>query len=114
MLLIGFYQAENIEFETLFTNIPLADCKGHCCDGASSMAGAKTNLATRINGDTIKGIKLMNGTLDTAFELNKLAIKKIFKNCSIIDVCQGSEYASEYIQSIFEKNQQISFVWYMH
>ena len=74
MLLIGFYQAENIEFETLFTNIPLADCKGHCCDGASSMAGAKTNLATRINGDTIKGIKLMNGTLDTAFELNKLAI----------------------------------------
>ena len=56
------------------------------------MAGAKTGVATRMNeieshahltqchghalqlsvGDTIKAIKILRGTLDAAFELNKL------------------------------------------
>ena len=58
------------------------------------MVGAKTGVATRINeieshahlthyhghalqlvvGETIKAIKIMRGTLDAAFELNKLQI----------------------------------------
>ena len=99
--MIGFYQVEEIESETLFNSItdalnwmdiPLTDCRGQCYDGASNMVGAKTGVATRIKeiepgallthcyghtlqlavGDTIKSIKLMRDTLDAAFELNKL------------------------------------------
>ena len=63
-----------------------------CYDGASEMVGAESGVATRINymesqahltrchghalqlavGDTIKAIKIMGGTLDATFELNKL------------------------------------------
>ena len=60
--------------------------------GTSNMVGAKTGVATHINeielhahlthchshalqlavGETIKAIKIIRGTLDAAFELNKL------------------------------------------
>ena len=58
LLLIGFYQFENIKSETLINSIkdalcridiPLRDCKVQCLDGASCMVGAKTELITRIN-----------------------------------------------------------------
>ena len=97
----GFYQDEDIKSKTLFNsikdvlnrmNIPLMDCRGHCYDGASNMVGAKTGVAMHIQeiepralltycyghalqlavGDTIKAIKLMRDTLDTALELNKV------------------------------------------
>ena len=67
------------------------------------MFGAKTGVATHINeteshahlthyhdhtlqlvvGETIKAIKIMRGTLDAAFELNKLQILKKGKKVPI-------------------------------
>ena len=54
--MIEFYQVEGIKSETLFKSIkdalnrmdiPLTDCRGHCCNGASNMVGVKTGVATR-------------------------------------------------------------------
>ena len=92
--MIGFCLVRNIKSETLFNSIkdalgrPFSDCKVQCYDGESNMVGAKTGVATRISEieshanlarchghavtDTIKAIKIMRGTLDAAFELNKL------------------------------------------
>ena len=56
--MIGFYQVEDINSETLFKSItdalnrmdiPLTDCIGQCHDVASNMVGNKTGVATRIN-----------------------------------------------------------------
>ena len=92
--MIGFCQVRNIKSETLFNSIkdalgrPLSDCKVQCYDGESNMVGAKTGVAARISEieshahlarchgqsvtDTIKAIKIMRGTVDLTFELNKL------------------------------------------
>ena len=61
--MIGFYQVEDINSETLFKSItdalnrmdiPLTDCRGQCYDVASNMVGNKTGVATpgaeQING----------------------------------------------------------------
>ena len=56
--MIGFYQVEDINSETLFKSITdalnrmdisLTDCRGQCYEVASNMVGAKTGVATRIN-----------------------------------------------------------------
>ena len=72
LLLMGFYQVENIKSETLYNNvknalgwmdIPLTKCKGQCYDGASNMVAAKTGVATRIN--EIKSVPLWHITTVT-------------------------------------------------
>ena len=73
-------------------NLRIENCSGQCNDGASSMSGQKSgvakmmmdlehqalythcyghalNLATQ---DSIKDIKIMEDTLDTTYEINKL------------------------------------------
>ena len=99
LLMIGFYQVENIASKTLFNSIKnalgqievqLMNFKVQCCHGASYMVGDKTGVAARINeivsgahghtlylalGDTIKAIKIMRDTLDAAFEFNNKLIK---------------------------------------
>ena len=58
VLLIGFYQVENIKSETLLNSIKdalgwmdilLMGCKVQYYDGASNMVVAKTGVATRIS-----------------------------------------------------------------
>ena len=58
MLLVEFYQVENIKSETLFNSIKNAlssmdisvtECNVQCYDEASKMVVAKTRVATRIN-----------------------------------------------------------------
>ena len=109
LLLIRFYQVENIKSEILFNNIedtlgrmniPLMDCKFQCYDEETNMADAKTGVAARINAiesrahlthcqahvlqlaadDTIQSIKIMRGSLGAAFELYKLIKYSIVLN----------------------------------
>lgn len=37
--------------------------------------------------------------------VNNIKLSNIFAKGSIIDICQGSEYALEYVQDVFEENK---------
>ena len=76
-------------------NLKLSDCRGQCYDGASNMSGSKSGVASQIiaeepralythcyghalnlaTQDSLKGVYLMQNTLDVVYEIIKL-IKK--------------------------------------
>ena len=102
-----------IEDTLLRMNIKLEHCCGQCCDGASTMSGAKKGVAkviankesraifTHCNGhvlnlavgDTIKQCQLMKSTLEVITEISKL-IKKSPKRDSLLQKLK-SELAPE-------------------
>ena len=98
---IGLYKVENIQTDTIVAvikdalirlNLTLSKCRGQCYDGASTMKGAKSGVATQLLkdepravymhcyghalnlavGDTVKKCKVMKDSLDTTFEVSKL------------------------------------------
>ncbi len=55
--LIGMYSLESTSAESILSmikdvllrlNLRISDCRGQCYDGASSMSGAKSSVATRL------------------------------------------------------------------
>lgn len=98
---IGLYMVPSIDSDTLVSvirdclvrmNLTIANCRGQCYDGASSMSGAKTGVAKQISdkekravythcyghalnlavGDSIKKSKIMRDALDTTFSISQL------------------------------------------
>ena len=98
---IGLYSVDRIDAETLFRvikdtllrlNVSLCRCRGQCYDGASSMSGSKTGVATRLIeeerravfvhcfghalnlavGDTLKRSTVCKSSLENAYEITKL------------------------------------------
>jgi len=79
----------------LHMNLTINNFRGQCYDGASNMSGARSGVATRLTDlesralythcyghalnlaiqDLVKGVKVMEDTLDTVYEITKL-IKK--------------------------------------
>ena len=73
-------------------NLPIANCRGQCYDGAANMAGAQHGVAAQIlleepcttfthcydhalnlaAGDTIKKNRILRNTLDVTLEISKL------------------------------------------
>ena len=101
---VGLHMADSIDANTLVSvikdvllrfNLSLNRLRGQCCDGASSMSGAKTGVATQILAeepkavythcyghalnlacsDAVKKCKLMTDTLDVTYEITKLLKK---------------------------------------
>lgn len=111
---IGLHSMESTSAESIVATIKdillcmdlkMDNCRGQCYDGASNMSGVRSGVATRISAiesralythcyghalnlatqDTLKGIKVMECTLDTVYEITKLIKKSpkrevIFKN----------------------------------
>ena len=102
---LGLHSLESTSAESIVStakdvllrlNLRINNCRGQCYDGASSMSGSKSGVATKIldlepralythcyghalnlaTQDTLKGIKIMQDVLDTVYEITKL-IKKI-------------------------------------
>ena len=100
----GLYQVPNTEASTLFMvardvmsrlNISFSHLRGQCYDGASSMAGSRSGVATLVQkeepravfthcyghalnlacSDSLKGCKLMKDALDIVHEITKLVKK---------------------------------------
>ena len=98
---IGMYAVESIKADMLVwvlkdtllqMNLPIANCRGQCYDGAANMAGARHGVAAQIlleepratfthcyghalnlaAGDTIKKNKILRNTLDVTLEISKL------------------------------------------
>ena len=98
---LGLYHVPSIDAHTLTTvakdtlvrmNLPLSKLHGQCYDGASTMRGARSGVATRIYeeepravythcyghsinlaaSDAVKESKLMRDALDTTYEITKL------------------------------------------
>ena len=101
---VGLHMVDSIDASTLVAvtkdallrfNLSLKRVRGQCYDGAASMAGAKTGVATQLMaeepkavythcyghalnlacGDTVKRCKLMRDTLDVTYEITKLVKK---------------------------------------
>ena len=101
---LGLYSLESTNADTIVStikdvllrmNLKLCDRRGQCYDGASSMSGSRSGVATKILAEEskalythcyghalnlatqncLKGIKIMQSTLDTVYEITKL-IKK--------------------------------------
>ena len=98
---VGLYQVESTKASELHyiihdvlrrLNIAISKLRGQCYDGASSMSGTKSGVATRILeeeprahcyghalnlacSDAIKGCKLMRNALDTSYKIVKLVKK---------------------------------------
>ena len=106
---IGLYEVEKIDANTIFLVIKdvlqrlnLAVCKirGQCYDGAATMSGHRSGVATKLLdeepkaiythcyghslnlacGDTIKKSKIMKDSLDTTYEITKLIKKSPRRN----------------------------------
>ena len=91
-------------------NFRIDNCRGQCYDGASTMSGGRSGVATQIadseprvlythcyghalnlaTQDAIKGVKLMADTFDTVYEITKL-IKKSPKRQSIFKAIKNWE-----------------------
>ena len=76
-------------------NLMINNCRGQCYDGGGSMSGARSGVATRLTDlesrallthcyghalnlaiqDVVKGVKVVEDTLDTVYKITKL-IKK--------------------------------------
>jgi len=111
--LIGLYKLENTKAATLVTiikdvlrrcNLKVKDARGQCYDGAATMKGTKTGVATQILSeepkavyihcmghslnlavqDMVKGNKVLKDALDFSYELIKL-IKKSPNRNAILD-----------------------------
>ena len=110
--LIGVYQSHSIDAKSLVAiirdtllrmNLKIENCRGQCCDGASSMSGAKGGVASKlINddepcavhthcyghalnlsvGDTVKQCRVMRFALGTVYEISKLIKKSPKRNTS--------------------------------
>ena len=103
-----------IQDTLLRMNLAISNCRGQCYDGSKNMSGSRSGVATRITNlesrapythcyghalnlaiqDTVKGVKVMEDTLDTVYEITKL-IKKSPKRDVIFqkfknDVASGS------------------------
>ena len=101
---VGLYEVASTRAETIYAaitdvllrlNLALSRVRGQCYDGAATMSGAKSGVATRLRAaepraifthcyghslnlaccDTIKRCKLMKDAMDTTHEITKL-IKK--------------------------------------
>ena len=84
-----------VEDILLRMNIKIADCNGHCYNGANNMSGSNSGVATQIvvekpvglcthyhghvlnlaSQDYLNGVKLMQVTLDRVYEITKLIEK---------------------------------------
>ena len=98
---VGMYAVESIKADMLVQvlkdallrmNLPIANCRGQCYDGAANMAGARQGVAAQIlleepratythcyghalnlaAGDTIKKNRILRNTLDLTLEISKL------------------------------------------
>ncbi len=98
---IGLYKLDNIKANSIVAairdalirlNLAMSKCRGQCYDGASTMKGEKSGVATQLLndepravyihcyghalnlavGDTVKGCKVLKDTLETTFEVSKL------------------------------------------
>jgi hypothetical protein len=98
---IGLYKLDNIQADTIVAairdalirlNLAMSKCRGQCYDGASTMKGAKSGVATQLRkdecravyihcyghalnlavGDTVKRCKLLKDALEITFEVSKL------------------------------------------
>jgi len=98
---VGMYAVESIKADMLVQvlkdtllqmNLPIANCRGQCYDGAANMAGARHGVAAQIlleepratfthcyghalnlaAGDTIKKNRILRNTLDVTLEISKL------------------------------------------
>ena len=98
---VGMYAVESITADMLVQvlkdtllrmNLPIANCRGQCYDGAANMAGARQGVAAQIlleepratythcyghalnlaAGDTIKKNRILRNTLDLTLEISKL------------------------------------------
>ena len=101
---LGLYSLESTNADTVVStitdvllrmNLKLCDCRGQCYNGTSSMSGSRSGVATKIlaeeskalytrcyghalnlaTQDCLKGIKIMQSTLDTVYELIKKSPK---------------------------------------
>ena len=101
---IGLHSLESLSADTIVStvqdillrlNLRIDNCRGQCYDGASSMSGSKSGVATRLLAlepralythcyghalnlaaqDALKSVKVMADALDTVYEITKL-IKK--------------------------------------
>lgn len=102
--LIGLYSLESTSADVVVTaikdillrmNLTINNCRGQCYDGGSNMSGARSGVATRLTDlesralythcyghalnlaiqDVVKGVKVMEDTLDTVYEITKLIRK---------------------------------------
>ena len=102
--LIGLYSLESTSADVVVTaindillrmNLTINNCCGQCYDGGSNMSGARSGVATRLTDlesralythcyghalnlaiqDVVKGVKVMEDTLDTVYEITKLMKK---------------------------------------
>ena len=105
--MIGLHNLEFTSANTIFStiqdillrlNLTIHNCRGQCYDGASSMSGSESGVATKMKDlepralythcyehalnlatqDALKGIKIMEEAMDTVHEITKL-IKKSTK-----------------------------------
>ena len=97
----GLYKVDDIQSNTIVAilqdilkclNLTLMNCRGHCYDGASNMAGSKSGVSTQLSkeepraaythcyghalnlavNDMMKKNRLMSDTLNTTSEISKL------------------------------------------
>ena len=152
---IGLYSLEStsadmimstIEDVLLRLNLKVNNCRGQCYDGASTMSGCRSGVVTKLSAlehralythcyghalslatqDALKGIKIMEETLDTVYEITKL-IKKSPKRDVLFqkfkdDVTPGSPgirvlcptrwtVRAEALASISENYQALQLTW---
>ena len=98
--LIGLYSLESTSANMvvrafkdilLHMNLTINNCRGQCYDGGSNMSGTQSGVATRLTDlesralythcyrhalnlaiqDVVKGVKVMEDTLDTVYEIKK-------------------------------------------
>ena len=103
---VGLYEVASTGAEIIFgvivdvlqrLNLPLSRARGQCYDGAATMSGIRSGVATRVlaeepravfthcyghslnlaSNDTIKRSKLMKNALDTTHEITKLIKKSL-------------------------------------
>ena len=126
---VGLYSLESTSADVLVTviqdtllrmNLAISNCRGQCYDGSKNMSGSRSGVATRITNlesrapythcyghalnlaiqDTVKGVKVMEDTLDTVYEITKL-IKKFPKRDVIFPRFNSSSAMGNYSRQKF-------------
>lgn len=98
---LGLYSLESTSANVLVTviqdtllrmNLAISNCRGQCYNGGKNMCGSRSDVTTRITylesrapythcyehalnlaiQDTVKGVKVMEDTLNTVYEITKL------------------------------------------
>ena len=100
-------------------SLPIDNARGQCYDGASTMAGVRSGVATQIKsingkclythcyghalnlavGDVIKKVPLLKKTFGTSFELCKLVAKSPKRNTKLKDLRTESENTSKTVHT---------------